>query len=66
MERGKKPEALAAVIAAALKFDFEGDPEAKEVQDYINANGLKAAISHFTELAEDSELFRMIEEKAEA
>lgn len=66
LERGKKPEALATVIAAALKFDFEGDPEAKEVQDYINANGLKAAISHFTELAEDSELFHMIEEKAEA
>ena len=66
LERGKKAEALAAVIAAALKFDFEGDPEAKEVQDYIKANGLKGAISHFTELAEDSELFRMIEEKAEA
>ena len=66
LERGKKPEALAAVIAAALQFDFEGDPEAKEVQDYIDANGLKATISHFTELDENSELFRMIEEKAEA
>ena len=64
LERGKKPEALATIIAMALKFDFEGDPEAKEVQDYIKANGLKKAIAHFTELPEGSELFRMIEEKA--
>lgn len=63
LERGKKPEALAGIIAAALKFDFEGDPEAKEVQDYIKANGMKAAITHFTEQPESSELFRMIEEK---
>ena len=63
LERGKKPEALATVIAAAMKFDFEGDPEAKEVQDYIKANGLKNALTHFTELPEGSELFRLIEEK---
>lgn len=63
LERGKKPEALAAIIAAALKFDFEGDPEAKEVQDYIKANGVKEAITHFTELPENSELFKMISEK---
>ena len=64
MERGQKPEALATVIALALSFDFADDPEAVEVQDYLKANGLKAAITHFTGLAEGSELFGLIEEKA--
>ena len=66
LERGKKPEALASIIAAALKFDYEQDPEAKEVQDFIKDKGLKAAISHFTEQPEGSELFQLVLEKAEA
>ncbi len=66
LERGKKPEALASIIAAAFKFDYEQDPEAKEVQDFIKDKGLKAAISHFTEQPEGSELFQLVLEKAEA
>ena len=66
LERGKKPEALASIIAAAFKFDYEQDPEAKEVQDFIKDKGLKAAISHFTEQPEGSELFQLVLEKAES
>lgn len=60
IERGKVPEALATVIAAALKFDYNGDKEAVEVQEYIKANGIDAAITHFTGAAADSELFKLI------
>ena len=60
IERGKVPEALATVIAAALKFDFNGDKEAVEVQEYIKANGMDAAITHFTGAEAGSELFKLV------
>lgn len=63
LERGKVPEALTTVIAAALKFDFNGDKEAVEVQEYIKANGIDAAIEHFTGAAPNSELFKLIKDK---
>ena len=61
IERGKKPEALATVIAAALKFDFEGDPEAVEVQNYIKENGIESAITYFTGIEKDTELYKLIQ-----
>lgn len=60
IERGKTPDALAKVIAAALKFDYAEDKEAVEVQDFIKANGIDAAITHFTGAASDSKLFALI------
>ncbi|MBR1395969.1 MAG: mannitol-1-phosphate 5-dehydrogenase [Selenomonadaceae bacterium] len=63
IERGKTPEALATVIAAALKFDFEGDPEAVEVQKYIKDNGIESAIAHFTGVEEGSKLYQLIRDK---
>lgn len=60
LERGKTPDALAKVIAAALKFDYAEDKEAVEVQDFIKANGIDAAITHFTGAAADSKLFALI------
>ena len=60
LERGKTPDALAKVIAAALKFDYAEDKEAVEVQDFIKANGIDAAITHFTGAAADSKLFTLI------
>ena len=59
IERGKNPENLAKVAAAALKFDFEGDPEAVEIQDFIKANGMDSAISKFTGAESGSKLFDM-------
>ena len=63
LERGKTPEALATVIAAALKFDFDGDPEAVEVQGYIKDNGIESAITHFTGIERDSKLYKLIQDK---
>lgn len=63
IERGLKPETLARVAAAAFKFDYAEDKEAVEIQDYIKANGIDAAITNFTGLAADSELFGMIKAK---
>ena len=63
IERGKKPEALATVIAAALHFDYADDPEAVEVQNYIKENGIEKAITHFTEISARTELFKLIIEK---
>ncbi|WP_315443502.1 mannitol-1-phosphate 5-dehydrogenase [uncultured Selenomonas sp.] len=63
IERGRKPEALATVIAAALRFDFADDPEAVEVQGYIKEHGFEKALMHFTEIPPGSELFNLILDK---
>ncbi|MBR4905036.1 MAG: mannitol-1-phosphate 5-dehydrogenase [Selenomonadaceae bacterium] len=60
IERGLVPYALAKVIAAALKFDYADDKEAVEVQDFIKANGIDAAITHFTGATADSKLFALV------
>ncbi len=54
------PEALGKVAAAAFKFDYDGDTEAVEIQNYILANGLDAAITHFTGVTAGSRLFYII------
>ena len=63
MARGRKPDALATVIAAALHFDYAEDPEAAEVQDYVKAHGVEQAITHFTEIPAGTELFNLVIEK---
>ena len=60
LERGIVPENLAKVAAAALKFDFEGDAEAVEIQNFIKENGIDAAITQFTGAEKDSKLFALI------
>lgn len=54
------PEALGKVAAAAFKFDYDGDTEAVEIQNYIMANGIDAAITHFTGVTPGSRLFYII------
>lgn len=63
LAQGQKPAALAAVIGAAFHFDYEGDKEAQEVQTAIQQQGLHKAILNYTEIPEESELFRMVENK---
>ncbi len=60
LERGIVPETLAKVAAAALKFDFDGDPEAVEIQNFIKENGIDSAITQFTGAEKNSELFALI------
>ena len=64
MEGGRKPSALADVIGAALHFDYSEDKEACEVQDTIQTEGLHKAIIKLTQIPEDSELLRLVENKA--
>lgn len=63
LEKGIVADSLATVIAAALQFDFAEDKEAVEIQSYIKQNGIAAAITHFTEIPADSELYKCIEAK---
>ncbi|BEU88570.1 mannitol-1-phosphate 5-dehydrogenase [Selenomonas sp. TAMA-11512] len=60
IEMGKEPEGLALVIAAAMKFDCKEDPEAVELQDYIKANGVDAALKHFSGIETGSKLHALI------
>ena len=62
IENGRKPVALAKVIACALKFDYADDKEAVEVQDFIKANGIDAAITNFTGVTPYSRLFELIKD----
>ncbi|WP_037356889.1 mannitol-1-phosphate 5-dehydrogenase [Selenomonas sp. FC4001] len=63
LAQGQKPSALATVIGAAFHFDYDGDKEAQEVQGAIQEKGLHKAILNYTQIPEESELFRMVENK---
>ena len=63
LAQGQKPSALATVIGAAFHFDYDGDKEAQEVQGAIQEKGLQKAILNYTQIPEESELFRMVENK---
>ncbi|SHJ65227.1 mannitol-1-phosphate 5-dehydrogenase [Propionispora hippei] len=52
-----EPVGLATVIAAALLFDYQEDPEAVEVQGFIRDKGIEKAIEHYTGVAAGTALF---------
>ena len=60
IERGKSPDAIAKIIAAAFRFDPPEDREAVEIQKFIRENGIDSAITKFTGIERDSKLFTMI------
>ena len=60
LKLGKTPENLAKVAAAAFKFDFENDPEAVEIQNFIKEHGIDSAITNFTGAEKNSKLFALI------
>jgi mannitol-1-phosphate 5-dehydrogenase len=51
---------LPTVIAAALLFDCEQDPDAVEIQNSIRENGLEKAIEQYTGIAASNPLFKLI------
>lgn len=57
---GKEPEFLLKGVAAALRFDFQGDEEAVQVQNTIKDQGVEAAIEKYTQLEAASPLFKGI------
>jgi mannitol-1-phosphate 5-dehydrogenase len=60
---GDEPGYLMKGVAAALLYDFQGDPEAVQVQTTIKNQGLEAAIKEYTHLDPTSILFRGIIEQ---
>lgn len=52
-----EPIGLATVIAAALLFDYQEDPEAVEVQGFIRDKGIEKAIEHYTGVVAGTALF---------
>ncbi|HJF32069.1 MAG TPA: hypothetical protein K8V56_09880 [Sporosarcina psychrophila] len=59
---GKTPTYLAKGIAAALRYDYMEDPEAKLIQETIQQQGIRHAIETFTGLKVGTALFTAIEE----
>ena len=57
---GKTPSALAKVISYVLKFDYDQDPEAVELQTFIKEHGIDEAITKFTGAEKNSKLFELI------
>ncbi|WP_338652488.1 mannitol-1-phosphate 5-dehydrogenase [Sporosarcina psychrophila] len=59
---GETPTFLAMGIAAALRYDYLEDPEAKLIQETIQRQGVRHAIETFTGLKAGTALFTAIEE----
>jgi mannitol-1-phosphate 5-dehydrogenase len=60
LELGKDPDHLARVIAVALKYDFEDDPESQELQKYIQLHGIEKTIEHYTGVSKNNRLYELI------
>ncbi|WP_442602311.1 mannitol-1-phosphate 5-dehydrogenase [Paenibacillus sp. KN14-4R] len=62
---GIEPKGLANGMAAALLFDYANDPDAVELQQSIQTNGLGATIVNYCGIVQNSALHRLIIEKVE-
>ena len=60
MEQGIRPEALCRGIAAALRYDYAGDPAARKLQQILAEKGAAGAIEEVCGIAAGSELAGMI------
>jgi mannitol-1-phosphate 5-dehydrogenase len=63
LERGIDTRYLGMVMAAALLFDYEEDPEAVELQAAIQSMGLSDAITKYTGIAEEHPIHAIIREQ---
>lgn len=57
---GLKNERLIQGIAAAFLYDWKEDSQSIELQSYIQNDGINKAITHFTQIEEDTVLFEKI------
>jgi|SRR5690606_2233543 len=57
---GETPTYLIKGIAAAFNFDYEVDAEAMQIQETIKLNGIEAAIEKYTQLKQESMIFKEI------
>ncbi|MRX56517.1 mannitol-1-phosphate 5-dehydrogenase [Bacillus idriensis] len=63
LEKGITPDDLAAGIAAGLKYDFDKDEEAVEIQQLIQEKGISGALQEVSQLPENHPLIGLVEEK---
>lgn len=59
---GILPRNLAKVIAYALKFRSENDPESLELHDYVMVHGVRETLLRFSGLEPDNALIPLVEE----
>ncbi|MCE0494721.1 mannitol-1-phosphate 5-dehydrogenase [Vibrio salinus] len=53
--------ALLKGIAAALKYQNSSDPQAEELQEYLQTNGVRNTLAHYADLDKDSKEAREVE-----
>jgi mannitol-1-phosphate 5-dehydrogenase len=56
----EQPVSLAKGIAAALRYDYQEDPEAVQIQESIRQKGLENTINEITQIPTESELMKRI------
>lgn len=66
LEEGVFPEYVAWVCAAALCYDWQGDPEALKLQDFLRTRGLTALLQEYCGISPCSTLGRRIGELYQA
>jgi mannitol-1-phosphate 5-dehydrogenase len=62
LEQGVDPAPILQGIAAALRFDQEGDPSAPALQKDLEEKGIDHVIAHYMGLTPDEPLYAMIKE----
>jgi mannitol-1-phosphate 5-dehydrogenase len=65
LERGLSARGLSQGVAAALRFDFQDDPEAVELQTSLREKGLAATLTAYTGLPQEHPLHQAITEQFE-
>ncbi|PLR65923.1 mannitol-1-phosphate 5-dehydrogenase [Bacillus sp. UMB0893] len=63
LDMGITPDYLAVGIAAGLKYDFNKDEEAAEIQKLIKDKGVSGALQEVSQLPENHPLIAIVEEK---
>ncbi|MBQ9941442.1 MAG: mannitol dehydrogenase [Christensenellaceae bacterium] len=59
-DHGREPVALMKTMAMAFAYDNPADPRAMEIQEYIKANGIEAAVPHYTGLPADHHIVKTV------
>ncbi|MDI4648895.1 mannitol-1-phosphate 5-dehydrogenase [Cohnella hashimotonis] len=66
LEQGNEPDALAKVMAAALRFDYPDDPESAELQRSLADRGAGATLAKYTTLPPEHPLLLLALKQFEA
>ena len=64
LEMGHRPVHLATVIGAILRYDNPNDPEVRELQETVNAEGERAALARYAGIEENHPLVDLVVELA--